>query len=972
MIGLKRKLIICFLIINYQILLSFSIKENEEIYWKEKETLFSINGSSWDNFGSEVFVSENFTFIGSKVSINESNQEPGVYIYYQNGTNWIESSILNPNENQLQSHFGSSISSYQDYLVIGAYNQQVGQTRGQGQVYVFQNIDMNWIQKQILIANDGNLLEKFGYSVSIYQDFIAIGAPSDKVGDNSSQGKVYIFQNNGTNWIQKQILIANDGQEYDNFGWSLSISQNYIVIGAPSAKVGDNSFQGKAYIFQNNGTNWIQKQILIASDGQFSDYFGGSLSISQNYIVIGAVDAKVGDNFDQGKAYIFRNNGTDWIQKQILIASDGKTNEHFGWSVFIKNDQLIIGAHFAEVDGKSGQGKAYMFSLNQEYWEETIKLISEDGKEGDSFGNSVGISENYVIVGAYQASIGDNLKQGKAYIFDKIINPLIPQTILENCSSQFEGFECYWNQSSSEYDLFFQINYDSQNWNNILLPKQNGNVIWGEFNSTNYADIEGNSEYSIQIRGCISNSKFCGNSSNPINLTTRIGPIQELVVIPTNETINMEWQYPNVPIINSVPKISNYILSYFQKDEMNSSQIILSNTTNSYTLQNLQSISNYSISIFACRTNECKDEDEGEKTANWITTLFNAVSNLECSISNATEISCIWEEPQEISQSHPSYYNFSFRSEETNESGTFIISQNQYQIKLMETNTKYSIFVSACDSDSKCGITSSISIMTKIEAPEIINFTPQVEGILINFTKVEKAECFQISIDNGSNWERFNTLYLENENYVIGSKSNISGNILYNISIQGCPDSECKCENPGEKSVEIETKVKLGNVQNLKCEPFDLQFSCDWEKLQRDQGLEGYCVSFQNDSEYQFLSKENLSFKPNQNLPENTEYIFKIYASASDSKNQCFHDQFSGKDSFTLVKTKSDSQQNNDLSHSIIITTSIVVPFAVVLIVSIFLIVFFIKKRKTKRKQKEKIDIELENYDNLMKEDVMN
>ncbi|KAJ5076437.1 hypothetical protein M0811_06437 [Anaeramoeba ignava] len=233
--------------------------------------------------------------ISSPFATIGNNYEQGkVYIYENNGTNWNQKQILIANDGEEDEEFGKR------------------------KVYIFQNNGTFYNLKQILIANDGKEYHEFGSSVAISNDssFLFISALQANVGNNSNQGKVYIFQNNGIIWNQYQILIANDGKSSDRFGFSISISSDssFIVVGVPYAKIGDNSLQGKAYIFQNNGTFWNQKEILIANDGETNDEFGSSVSISENYCLIGSPNSNFGDIFEQGKVYIFQNNGTIFLK----------------------------------------------------------------------------------------------------------------------------------------------------------------------------------------------------------------------------------------------------------------------------------------------------------------------------------------------------------------------------------------------------------------------------------------------------------------------------------------------------------------------------------------------------------------------------------------------------------------------------------------------------------------------------------
>ena len=146
----------------------------------------------------------------------------------------------------------------------------------------------------------------------------------------------------GTTWTQQQKLTASDGASEDRFGYSVSLSGDYALIGA--SFVDDNgSESGSAYVFVRSGTTWTQQQKLTASDGAANDHFGYSVSLSGDCALIGAWgDDDSGS--ESGSAYVFVRSGTTWTEQQKLTASDGASTDLFGYSVSISGDTAIVGA----------------------------------------------------------------------------------------------------------------------------------------------------------------------------------------------------------------------------------------------------------------------------------------------------------------------------------------------------------------------------------------------------------------------------------------------------------------------------------------------------------------------------------------------------------------------------------------------------------------------------------------------------
>ncbi len=264
-----------------------------------------------------------------------------------------------------------------------------------------------------LTASDGTASDYFGSSVSISGNTVVVGANGATVGTNSDQGAAYVFTESGSSWTQTGKLTASDGAASDYFGNSISISGNTVVVGA----VDVNNMTGAAYVFTESDSAWTQTAKLTAADGAAGDYFGSSVSISSNTVVVGANGTTVGGNSDQGAAYVFTESSSSWTQTAKLTAADGAAGDWFGYSVSISGDTVVVAAEGATVGTNSYQGAAYVFTESGSAWTQTAKLTASDGAARDDFGSSVSISGNTVVVGAQGATVGANSDQGAAYVF---------------------------------------------------------------------------------------------------------------------------------------------------------------------------------------------------------------------------------------------------------------------------------------------------------------------------------------------------------------------------------------------------------------------------------------------------------------------------------------------------------------------------------------------------------------------------
>ncbi|KAJ5071117.1 hypothetical protein M0811_10601 [Anaeramoeba ignava] len=944
MISIFPKSILIFLT-----LLFFSAKATY-YEWEKQVELIPTDGNEFYYFGFSSYLAKNYCIIGAyKATINNISDQGKAYIYQNNGTNWNYLQEISPQNSNVSEFFASCVAINNDFAFVGASQATVNNNTFQGKVYVFKNNGSYWNQSQNLIASDGKSNDNFGLSIAVYNDVLIVGSPQSTVGNNSEQGKVYVFKNNGTYWNELQILIASDGNPNDNFGASVAIYNDVLIVGSPQAAVGNNSEQGKVYVFKNNGTYWNQQQILVSSDGQQDDTFGTSVGIEKNYSIIGAFGATVDENFAQGKAYIFQNNGTYWNQQQILIASDGESSDNFGVSSAISNGVVIIGAYNAAVGKYMSQGKAYIFQSDGIYWNQLQIISPNDTLYGELFGTSVSISENYIVVGAPDASLGNTLYVGKAYIFQGFPEP--NQVNIENCTSLYSSFECYWDQIGDLSTISYQINYHyyEENWIDINSPSLNGSILYEIFDSLNYPNIIGNVEYSIQIRACNISTNFCGAASLPWNLTTRIDSVKDLQLNPNQYYINISWSQPDVPVINLIPKLDHYVISYFNQSQTNLiNNISVSNSSTSYQLNNLESLTLYSISIWACQTENCSGNEQGEIISQTTSTVFGPVTNFTCSTSNIYNLSCSWKPP--TNSQLPNYYNFTIQSSQLNDYQNYSINSTILNTTLLYSNIDYTITIKGCNNETGCGIISTIELKTtQLNASNINSWETGIEQIKLNISSVEFAKGYQITLNEGNEWKNFSQINSSGNN-IYGEINNIAGNIEYNVEVRACSETSCNSILSGKPSNNITMKARLGYVEEFNCVGIIEGFECNWNELNLASGLNGYSLSYYMSKEC--LANDTTYFEVDDDLEGGVEYSVSIQAVTT---TDCFPDEYSGPITTIKVTTQKKTVSNSSKNKGGIIAASIIVPlFVIALVIGI---VFYIKKRESKRRGYKELNL---------------
>ena len=243
-------------------------------------------------------------------------------------------------------------------------------------------------------------------------------------------------------YTEIERVIASDRAEFARFGQAVAITDNYAVVGAYGAGTYNN---GQVYIFEKQGNNWVQTQILQNSDNENYDRFGYSVAIDGDWLIVGAIgedDDENGNNniSKAGSVYIYKNISGTWTQTQKIVANDRSADDEFGWSLDIDGTTMIIGAHqdFEDENGLNPihhAGSCYLFDLNMGtgVWTQTQKIVASDrapdlyypnGYTGedlsDQFGHSVAISGDYIVVGAlnhdYRPDLSSCWQCGSAYI----------------------------------------------------------------------------------------------------------------------------------------------------------------------------------------------------------------------------------------------------------------------------------------------------------------------------------------------------------------------------------------------------------------------------------------------------------------------------------------------------------------------------------------------------------------------------
>lgn len=304
-------------------------------------------------------------------------------------------------------HFGSAASASSDRVLIGAC-RAVDDAGRAGAAYLFRYDSTRWVQEQRLTSIEGSSDDAFGSSVSVLGSIAVVGAPAANFASGRFHGSVYVFRLRGGIWTQEQRLTASNPNSRDLFGQGVAVGDEEIIVGAPYSRQG-----GAAYVFRHERSNWTEVQEILP-DGSSARHFGSSVSIFGDTLLIG--DVETSDFLPGvGSVYVFNRKANTWNQTHRITSSDGSRGDEFGHSVFLHKKMALIGAPNHSVNS-ARTGSGYLFLYDGTTWTEAHTFAAQD--PCTSFGFSVSLSDDIALIGSpCKLLIDDRQTPGAAYMF---------------------------------------------------------------------------------------------------------------------------------------------------------------------------------------------------------------------------------------------------------------------------------------------------------------------------------------------------------------------------------------------------------------------------------------------------------------------------------------------------------------------------------------------------------------------------
>ena len=341
------------------------------------------------------------------------------YVYERTGSGWQQVAKLTASDGEEGDFLGISVAVSDDTVVLGAALDDNAGGVDAGAVYVYVKPASGWVtmtETVKLTAPSGEADRGFGGAVSLRGDTLVIGAPGKD--DALVSGEVFLYEGGGSTWSQTAVLSVAGLNGSDSFGTILDFDGNTIVVGA----FGKDDMKGAVYVYHRPAGGWSDKShdaMLAADDGAANDFFGGSVAVDGDTILVGA-NGDDDNGSKSGAIYLFERGGNTWVQQAKLMPADGAAADNFGYAVELASNTAVIGAsHFSD----DASDSIYIFTRSGGSWTEQGEIPDPDAKAGSKFGLSVAIDDAAasVLVGAFGADAGterSDANAGAAYLFE--------------------------------------------------------------------------------------------------------------------------------------------------------------------------------------------------------------------------------------------------------------------------------------------------------------------------------------------------------------------------------------------------------------------------------------------------------------------------------------------------------------------------------------------------------------------------
>ena len=368
------------------------------------QKLLASDGHRQDIFGKSVAVR------GSRALVGQTGLDPhdggSVYAFRRLPSGWRQTQILRGSDSNSQDEFGYASAMDDATAIVGADSHDHAGIPASGSVYLFELEQGDWRETQELLGDGPQVGEFFGFAVDIRGDVLVASAIGHDTPTIPNAGAAYVFERRPHGWVRTAELVPADVVAGDNFGNDVAVSGTRIVAG----KWKDSGWRGAAYVFDKTPQGWTESAKLTASDGALNDDFGWSVDVDGDRVLVGSVRAA-----PSGAAYLYERRPAGWVELAKLVPPDGIPGGDFGYEVCLEGDTAFVAA--PGVSGPSPPGAVYVFRREGGAWPFVARLSPDDEIPANAFGVCLAADGETLLAGApWDDDLG--LISGSAYVFE--------------------------------------------------------------------------------------------------------------------------------------------------------------------------------------------------------------------------------------------------------------------------------------------------------------------------------------------------------------------------------------------------------------------------------------------------------------------------------------------------------------------------------------------------------------------------
>ncbi|MCK6446056.1 MAG: FG-GAP repeat protein [Planctomycetes bacterium] len=348
----------------------------------------------------------------------------GAWVFERQGTTWVEVASLSSSSYDPDDHFGAALALDGDRLVVGAKQEDGPSTLSSGAVYVFEKLGGAWIETARLVASDAASSETFGSAVALDGDRLVVGAEYESAQGATFRGAAYVFEWNGSAWLETTKLLAPGAAAFDYAGSTVALDDDRVIVGARGRDHGGVTNSGAAFVYEYDGVSWTHVATLAPNDAATNDEFGRAVALDGDTVLVGA-PIKLSGGSKTGAAYVFRGGGATWAQEAKLVDLGSVYADQFGTALDLEGDRAVIGLPWSGAAGIATGGVQFFERIGST-WTGHVELVGSACDGGDYLGTSVALSGDLVAAGApWGETAPSGLATGEAYVFRLVPPPLV-------------------------------------------------------------------------------------------------------------------------------------------------------------------------------------------------------------------------------------------------------------------------------------------------------------------------------------------------------------------------------------------------------------------------------------------------------------------------------------------------------------------------------------------------------------------